>query len=264
MCLFTDASDTGWSIIVTQVLSFDADVPIKDQQHQMLVCQSGMFTGAQLNWSMIEKEAYPIARACDKLNYLLMRPDGFRMYCDHENLIQKLTRWAAIIGGYRYVIEYIKGIDNLWADLMSRWGQDRPAAVTTNRAKVRRGHGWSKKRKATTAVASPQGQHRLRPLDDPEFVWPTIDEISQAQAKFLKSKPTQADRRDGLWLVADRIWIPTEATSLIQRILIVAHCGSMGHRGEAALIQHVQRKFQVDKLHQRAKEFIAACLLCPH
>ncbi|KAH9084271.1 hypothetical protein LEN26_020966 [Aphanomyces euteiches] len=38
----------------------------------------------------------------------------------------------------------------------------------------------------------------------------------------------------------------------------------MGHRGEAALIQHVQRKFQVDKLHQRAKEFIAACLLCPH
>ncbi|KAH9067147.1 hypothetical protein Ae201684P_021313 [Aphanomyces euteiches] len=38
----------------------------------------------------------------------------------------------------------------------------------------------------------------------------------------------------------------------------------MAHRGEAALIQHVQRKFQVDKLHQRAKEFIAACLLCPH
>ncbi|KAH9125348.1 hypothetical protein LEN26_009583 [Aphanomyces euteiches] len=203
MCLFTDASDTGWSIIVTQVLGFDADVPIQDQQHQMLVCQSGMFTGAQLNWSVIEKEAYPIARASDKLNYLLMRPDGFRMYCDQENLIQvfaphaewktyqrqKLTRWAAIIGGYRYVIEHIKGIDNLWADLMSRWGQDRPAAVTTYRAKVRRGHGWSKKRKATTAAASPQGQHRLRPLDDPEFVWPTIDEISQAQTKFLKSKP---------------------------------------------------------------------------
>ncbi|KAH9090266.1 hypothetical protein LEN26_018896, partial [Aphanomyces euteiches] len=255
MCLFTDASDTGWSIIVTQVLGFDADVPIQDQQHQMLVCQSGMFTGAQLNWSVIEKEAYPIARACDKLNYLLMRPDGFRMYCDHENLIQvfaphaewktyqrqKLTRWAAIIGGYRYVIEHIKGIDNLWADLMSRWGQDRPAAVTTNRAKVRRGHGWSKKRKATTAVASPQGANEI------------------PEVKTGSSGPQR-------WTLAGRrpYRIPTEATSLIQRILIVAHCGSMGHRGEAALIQHVQRKFQVDKLHQRAKEFIAACLLCPH
>ncbi|KAH9095716.1 hypothetical protein LEN26_017772 [Aphanomyces euteiches] len=239
MCLFTDASDTGWSVIVNQ--------------HQMLVCQSGMFTGAQLNWSVIEKEVYPIARA-------LFAPHA--QWKTYQR--QKLTRWAAITGDYRYVIEHIKGIDNLWADLMSRWGQDRPAAVTTNRAKVRRGHGWSKKRKATTAAASPQGQHRLRPLDDPEFVWPTIEEISQAQTKFLKSKPARADRRDGLWLVADRIWIPTEATSLIQRMLIVAHCGSMGHRGEAALVQHVQRKFQVDKLHQRGKEFIAACLLCPH
>ncbi|KAH9121928.1 hypothetical protein AeMF1_006559, partial [Aphanomyces euteiches] len=29
MCLFTDASDTGWSIIVTQVLAFNVDVPIQ-------------------------------------------------------------------------------------------------------------------------------------------------------------------------------------------------------------------------------------------
>ncbi|KAF0729042.1 hypothetical protein Ae201684P_003654 [Aphanomyces euteiches] len=278
MCLFTDASDTGWSIIVTQVLAFNVDVPIQDQNHQMLVCQSGMFTGAQLNWSVIEKEAYPIARACDKLNYLLMRPDGFRMYCDHENLIQvfaphaewktyqrqKLTRWAAIIGGYRYVIEHIKGANNLWADLMSRWGQMRPPGVTMDPAKVRRGHGWTKKRRPTTQVVSPSGQHRLRPVDDPEFVWPTIDEISRAQAKFVNSKPAKADLRDGLWMVADRIWIPANAGDLIQRIMIVAHCGSMRHRGEAALVQHVQRKFQVDKIHQLAKKFIAACLLCPH
>ncbi|KAH9073144.1 hypothetical protein Ae201684P_014961 [Aphanomyces euteiches] len=237
-----------------------------------------MFTGAQLNWSVIEKEAYPIARACDKLNYLLMRPDGFRMYCDHENLIQvfaphaewktyqrqKLTRWAAIIGGYRYVIEHIKETNNLWADLMSRWGQMRPPGVTMDPAKVRRGHGWTKKRKPTTQTVPPPGQHRLRPLDDPEFVWPTIDEISRAQAKFVKSKPAKADLRDRLWMVADRIWIPANAGDLIQRIMIVAHCGSMGHRGEAALVQHVQRKFQVDKLHQLAKKFIAACLLCPH
>ncbi|KAH9082771.1 hypothetical protein LEN26_021162 [Aphanomyces euteiches] len=262
ICLFTDVSDTGWSIIVTQVLAFNI----------------GMFTGAQLNWSVIEKEAYPIARACDKLNYLLMRPDGFRMYCDHENLIQvfaphaewktyqgqKLTRWAAIIGGYRYVIEHIKGTNNLWADLMSRWGQMRPPGVTMDPAKVRRGHGWTKKRKPTTQVVSPPGQHRLRPLDDPEFVWPTIDEISRAQAKFVKANPAKADLRDGLWMVADRIWIPANAGDLIERIMIVAHCGSMGHRGEAALVQHVQRKFQVDKLHQLAKKFLAACLLCPH
>ncbi|ETV86426.1 hypothetical protein H257_01623 [Aphanomyces astaci] len=63
MCLFTDVSDHGWSIV------------------------SGIFAGAQKAWSVIEKEAYPIARACEKLNYMLMRPTGFKMYCDHKNLI---------------------------------------------------------------------------------------------------------------------------------------------------------------------------------
>ncbi|KAH9181335.1 hypothetical protein AeNC1_016689, partial [Aphanomyces euteiches] len=33
ICLFTDVSDTGWSIIVTQVLAFNVDVPIQDQHH---------------------------------------------------------------------------------------------------------------------------------------------------------------------------------------------------------------------------------------
>ncbi|KAH9088226.1 hypothetical protein LEN26_019606 [Aphanomyces euteiches] len=160
LCLFTDASDQGWSIIVTQVDKFDDELPIQEQSHEMLVCQSGMFTGAQKSWSVIEKEAYPIARACEKLNYLLMRPEGFRMYCDHKNLIHifapgkewpehtrgKLMRWAAIIGGYRYTIEHIDGIHNLWADMMSRWG--RPATgMATHKVLAAR---WTKKQATAT------------------------------------------------------------------------------------------------------------------
>ncbi|KAF0712996.1 Aste57867_4570 [Aphanomyces stellatus] len=193
MCLFTDASDNGWSIIITQ--------------HEMLLCQSGMFTGAQLNWSVIKKEAYPIARACDKLNYLLMRPKGFRMYCDHENLIQvfapekewkqfqraKLTRWTGIIGGYRYTIEHIRGTHNLWADLMSRWGQPRPAAAT-NGVSVRRrtSTSWTKKKKPKTPDR-PTGiqtkESKLRPLDSPDFVWPSVDDIVAAQSTHAKARP---------------------------------------------------------------------------
>ncbi|GMF33909.1 unnamed protein product [Phytophthora fragariaefolia] len=85
--LVTDASDVGWSVIVTQVAEWKAKVPIHGQEHELLVCRGGTFTGAQRNWSVIEKEAYPIVTACDKLSYLLMRPKGFRMYCDHRNLI---------------------------------------------------------------------------------------------------------------------------------------------------------------------------------
>ncbi|KAE8963384.1 hypothetical protein PR002_g29307 [Phytophthora rubi] len=86
-CLFTDASDVGWAVIVTQVKNYDIKVPVQDQQHQLIECQSGTFAGSQLNWTVIEKEAFPITHACDKLDYLLLRPQGFRIFCDHRNLI---------------------------------------------------------------------------------------------------------------------------------------------------------------------------------
>ncbi|KAF0709973.1 hypothetical protein AaE_012710 [Aphanomyces astaci] len=88
MCLFTDASAYGWSIVVTQVHNYGDDTPIQNQQHQLLVCQSGMLDKTQVNWSVIEKEGYPIARACDTLKYLLLPPKGFLMYSDHKNLIR--------------------------------------------------------------------------------------------------------------------------------------------------------------------------------
>ncbi|KAH9073196.1 hypothetical protein Ae201684P_015013 [Aphanomyces euteiches] len=219
MCLFTDASTDGWSIVVTQVREFDEKIPVHEQQHEMLVCQSGMFDKTQMNWSVIEKEGYPIARACDSLKYLLLRPLGFRMYCDHKNLIHvfapnaelkthtrdKLLRWADIISQYRYEIEHIDGVHNLWADLMSRWGQPAPMKSHVNRLRVdeppcfaetsisrrtsrryaRALKQWTKRRKRQSHnfVYKPP-QAKIRPLDDPEFTWPDIDSIIDAQQRY--------------------------------------------------------------------------------
>ncbi|POM63957.1 Hypothetical protein PHPALM_20584 [Phytophthora palmivora] len=55
MILLTDASDVGWSVIVTQVASWESDADIQDQQHELLISLGGSFTGAQKNWSIIEK-----------------------------------------------------------------------------------------------------------------------------------------------------------------------------------------------------------------
>eukprot|EP00644_Phytophthora_capsici_P011722 jgi/Phyca11/123237/e_gw1.50.482.1 len=121
-CLFTDASDIGWAAIVTQ------------QQHRLIQCLSGTFTGSQLNWTVIEKEALPIVLACEKMDYLLLRPQPFRMFCDHRNLIHvfaphesvkkhvkgKLLRWAMKLMNFRYIIEHVPGPDNVWADMISR------------------------------------------------------------------------------------------------------------------------------------------------
>jgi hypothetical protein len=70
-----------------------------------------------------------------KLEYLLQMKKPFKLFCDHKNLIQifspsqvtkptaqKLQRWALEMQRFRYEIEHIKGEENLWADLMTRWG----------------------------------------------------------------------------------------------------------------------------------------------
>eukprot|EP00644_Phytophthora_capsici_P014591 jgi/Phyca11/124561/e_gw1.54.365.1 len=120
-CLFTDASDYGWASILTQ-------------EHELLVCKSGSFTGAQLHWSVIEKEALPIVLSCEDLDYLLLRPGGFKVFCDHRNLIHvfapgqevkkhvrgKLLRWSVKLMEFRYTIVHIEGANNLWADMLSR------------------------------------------------------------------------------------------------------------------------------------------------
>ncbi|GMF45660.1 unnamed protein product [Phytophthora fragariaefolia] len=58
-CLFTDASDVGWAAIVTQVRDFDPKLPVTQQQHRLIQCLSGTFTGSQLNWTVIGKKRYP-------------------------------------------------------------------------------------------------------------------------------------------------------------------------------------------------------------
>ncbi|EGZ28763.1 hypothetical protein PHYSODRAFT_476699 [Phytophthora sojae] len=52
---------------------------VGEQSHRLLTYLSGTFTDTRANWSVIEKEAFPIATACKKLSYLLMQPRHLRL-----------------------------------------------------------------------------------------------------------------------------------------------------------------------------------------
>ena len=71
---------------------------------------------------MIEKEAFPIVEATERLFHLLLRDEGFRLFTDHRNQIHvfdpilrdndfkkqavdKLCRWASKLFAFKYVIE---------------------------------------------------------------------------------------------------------------------------------------------------------------
>ncbi|GMF46846.1 unnamed protein product [Phytophthora fragariaefolia] len=231
LCVLSDASDRGWGLVVSQVKEWQPDVPIREQEHELLVCMGGSFTGSALNWSVIEKESYPIVHACEKLEYLLLRPQGFRLYCDHRNIIflfspskelkrhirGKLLRWSTKLLEYRYSIEHIEGVHNVWADLISRWrGKPQPTARIHSAKRFTRS-----KRKHSESVAG-TGRPTIRPLEEDGFVWPSIDEIGSIQAMHVAPQGATLDSNN-LWKVNDLIWIPSETNELIERLLIIAH-----------------------------------------
>ncbi|KAE8978399.1 hypothetical protein PR001_g24855 [Phytophthora rubi] len=266
VCMFSDASLTGYALVLTQVRNWQDGVSVEEQQHELLICRGGLFKNAQKNWSIVEKEGYPIVKAFGDLDYMLVRDKGFHVYCDHSNLIQmfspdkevkqhvkgKLQRWALKLVGCRYVIHHIAGESNLWADIISRWGQPAsPEAMEPLAVK-----------RVTTR--SSQTLSELRPLQDDEFTWPTRSEIVRVQQQHKDDAPDGVvETSDGIQLDG-KLWLPSKAKALLKRLFMVAHCGPQGHRGVNVMVELLERRFVLAKVRPTVTRFINQCLLCKH
>ncbi|KAE8881630.1 hypothetical protein PF005_g26671 [Phytophthora fragariae] len=262
--LSTDASDRGWAVILTQVRCWKDGVPVHEQSLELLMCKGGSFKGSQLQWSVVEKEAYPVVYAVSELDYLLQRLLGFRIYTDHANLIQifcpsaelkkhvrgKLQRWAMKLAGSRYTIEHVNGEDNHWADLVSRWPV-RENIETLVKVKAVR-------------TRSHREPSPLRPLQDEAFEWPSLEAVATAQSHHNRARPSGADERDGLVYVDEKLWIPRQEKDLLLRILVVAHCGIQRHRGIDAMTTQLEKRFAIESLSAVISRFVNGCLLCKH
>ncbi|KAE9028490.1 hypothetical protein PR003_g12363 [Phytophthora rubi] len=157
---------------------------------------------------------------------------------------------------FRYVVEHVPGPDNVWADMISRWAGNHAPAATLKRIKAVR-------RQQMPSMPIPSSRPRLRPLDDENFVWPTLEELMTIQRQYQAPGGAETTA-DGMIKVGGRIWVPVEATELIQRLCIVADCGSQGHRGQKAMLNHHQRLFVIDHLKETVVKFVKDCLLCLH
>jgi hypothetical protein len=133
-CLFTDASDLHWGVMVTQVPHEDMVLPITEMRHEPLAFLSDSFKGSELNWSVTDKEAWAIVVAYRRLEYLLW--GSVYIFTDHRNLAyvfspseavttiskttsSRLARWAVLLGQNAYTIYHIAGELNVWGDLLS-------------------------------------------------------------------------------------------------------------------------------------------------
>ena len=266
VCWFTDASLDHWGAVVTQVPTADIGEPLDEQQHEPLAFLSGKFVGAPSRWAIVEKEAFAIVESCKRLEYLLLREQGFRVFTDHRNLAyifdplatdsnmaryqaDKLQRWAMTLTRFKYQIEHVAGEDNVWGDLLSRWG-----ATKSDGARMR-----------MLAVTA-----RVAPLRDPEFLWPTANEIVSVQRAAIGERDMDAPLPDCSWnderkqFVDDegRVWIPDSALELQQRLCVIAHAGESGHRGEKATTTVLEQVFVWSTLRVDVRDFVQGCIHC--
>lgn len=181
LVIYTDASDTVWSGIVTQVPRRDLKLPHSDREHEPLAFLSGRFNAVQFGWSILEKEAYAKLATLERTHWIAATADGFDLYTDHNNLIfifdptavvpdisqttlRKVLRWAVRLSIYHYTCFHIKGQDNVWADLLGRW-----SAPPTLRRLVR----------IPVLPSSSEG----------DFEWPSRESISISQKKPSRNVP---------------------------------------------------------------------------
>jgi hypothetical protein len=262
VCLYTDASQDFWSAIATQVPPSDLDLPSDGQRHEPLAFLSGSFTGAMSRWPIIEKEAYAIIASCNRLEWLLQRSDGFSLFTDHHNLLYvfnpngthgshsahsaaKLIRWALRLSSYRYTIEHVPGIDNVWSDMLTRWAAPPPIA------------------RISTLMLAP-----VAPNLDPSFSWPTAAEIRLIQdaarigLAIEDDAATHLANNDLYRMASGQVWIPAAAHDLQLRICIVAHTGPGGHRGVSTTTASVEALFSWPTLHDDVRTFCNTCLHC--
>ena len=179
LMLFTDASKTHWSMIVMQGPYEDLrkknplELPVKP-----LMFLSGKFKKSEINWHVSQKELYPIIYAFKRVSWLLTGHPGFiAVYTDHKNLkhllmpeteanmchLERLRRWALQMQQAEVWVTHIKGTDNFFADLLTRWAVPEEERKQEKQVTVRR----AKLYKVSRTVAKKRKHSDLEP-EDPE------------------------------------------------------------------------------------------------
>ena len=118
--LTTDASDRACGAILMQ------ETP--NGKKKIVAVASKTFSPTEQNWSTTEREAFAIKWGIKKFDYFL-NSRTFIVFTDHHSLVYldrrqfnnaKISRWQEDLKAYKFVLQYIEGESNVWADMLSR------------------------------------------------------------------------------------------------------------------------------------------------
>lgn len=203
--LYTDACNYAVGGILVQEDDEGVERVIQYISHQL--------SGSQLRWATIEKEAYAVVYAIEKLRPYLYGAD-FTVFTDHKPLTSlftkqlqntKIQRWGVLLAEYGATIRYRQGKNNIRADMLSRIEPKREAEVG-----VIDTEDWVDPQAFPDDAAS-----ELLPLIHDGL---DLEEIAKVQPLEFPDVRSQAEKREGGWeLISGTVYgtnrpYPTAAT----------------------------------------------------
>lgn len=116
----------------------------ENKEHQPIAFISRSLRGAELNYTVTEKELLSIINALSKFrtivlgNTIIIRTDHkaleFLYKCRFHN--ERITRWILFLNGFDYSIQHVKGKENIVADALSRFPSDNNIVSDTSQPLV--------------------------------------------------------------------------------------------------------------------------------
>ena len=287
--LFTDASDTCVGAILTQECNDDHQwlsnvpniKPIVFLSHKLSDCQSKSYT-------VTEKELFGIYYSVQKLRHYL-EGARFIIKTDHRPLEHLFTsdqankrcqRWAMAIRGYNCEIQYLKGEENVCADLFSRSpppyddneslpdpeeGFEINAVINTNDLDLNQAHVANEAQSQENQPIPSADNFNIKEKQDED------ENIKKLKKRLLNNTAKKAEFRhhvvkdDVLYYISTpddnptlRLYVP----EALKEAVIKQYHDRLGHPGVQRTFKTIQSKYYWRNLYVNVESYVQACITC--
>jgi transposase InsO family protein len=255
--LYTDACNYAVGAILVQE---------HDGVEKVVQYVSHQLSGPQLRWATIEKEAYAVVYAIQKLRPYLYGAE-VTVFTDHKPLTSlftkemintKIQRWAVLLAEYGAKIRYRKGKNNIRADMLSRIKSFDVATIDTE---------WVD----PDAYPDDDADMRLPILADGL----DLDSLRGEQANEFLDLLQEADTEGSSYTILNGILYSIARPSITapeypRLVLPISHRTTVigrahrevGHSGSLKTLARVRESYVWPGMRRDIKSFLAKCAIC--
>ena len=293
--LYTDASDTCIGACLTQPADGEEEVIPGIRNEKPIYYLSHKLSDTQRRWSTIEKEAFAIHFALQKLDHYLHNAE-FTIRTDHKPLKyllespmqnKKIQLWALSISGYNCKIEYIAGPENTCADLLSRLPSEKDTQndhsdshntmepdINENTFEI---NAFNSNLFKTKDYASCEVQNEVD-HEKPSIVGMNMiaeqekdTDLMEIKMQILHGQPSKSTQRSHIVIDNILYYISDPDNEPVLRLYVPGHLREWvvkqyhddnGHMGIDKTFDAIRQKYHWPNLYKMLYEYVTICVTC--